>query len=522
MNETPEVPLGEATVGAGPGAGPDAGPVGEIPGGEVPWQRLDPRMLLVHPIRELLKFLPALAGLFVAGTASGMVDLRWQLLGVLVPIGLGLMRYLTTSYRISAGRVELRRGLLNKHLLSTRIDRVRTVDLTSSPIHRVLGLTTVRIGTGTASTSDEDQIDLDGLPVEHARAMRLDLLRVAPHRPGEAPDGAGDPAVPAPPEPPILVLDPAWARYAPVTMTGVVLTGAVIGIGSQAFELVGGLGDGDALETTVRALGLVMVPIAAVGIITLVTVASVSGYLITNWGFTLTHAHRAWHLRRGLITTRETSLDDERVSGVAIGEPLGLRLVGAARLSAIVTGLDAKQSESSVLVPPAPRPVVDGVAGTVVGTPGPVLAPLGAHGPAAVRRRWVRALVPAVVAAAALLVPVVVSDGWGWLIAPALAAPVVAAGLAHDRARGLGHALVDRHLVARSGSLLRQRQVLDVDDVIGWSFRSTWFQRRVGLTTLVATTAGGPQAVAVLDVPHERAVEVAQLAMPHLLDQFTD
>ena len=37
---------------------------------ETHWQRLDPRMLLVHPIREVMRFLPALIGLFVAGAAT--------------------------------------------------------------------------------------------------------------------------------------------------------------------------------------------------------------------------------------------------------------------------------------------------------------------------------------------------------------------------------------------------------------------------------------------------------------------
>lgn len=483
------------------------------------WQRLDPRMMLVQPVQELLKFLPALAGLFIAGAASGSLDVRWQLLGVLVPVCLGLARYLTTSYRISDERVELRRGLLSKHRLSTRVDRVRTVDLTSSLIHRALGLTTVRIGTGTASTSDEDRIDLDGLRVEQARALRADLLRVGSSAPdgAHAPPQANDPVVAAP----LLVLDPTWARYAPATMTGFVLTGAVLGFGTQGLQVVDGLGDGPDLESFVEVTGLLLIPLLAVGLALVVAVIAISGYLVTNWGFTLTHAQRAWHLRRGLFTTRETSVDDERLSGVAVGEPLGLRLVGGARLSAIVTGLDHGQRESSLLVPPAPRAVVDGVAGTVLGGDEPVTCTLSPHGPAAVRRRWVRALVPALLVTTALVAVVAVLDGWAWLLVPAVAAPAVGAGLAVDRSRGLGHALLDRHLVSRSGSLLRQRQALELDDVIGWSFRSTWLQRRVGLTTLVATTAGGPQAVAVPDVPEERAVEVATTAMPRLLGQFT-
>ncbi len=67
---------------------------------------------------------------------------------------------------------------------------------------------------------------------------------------------------------------------------------------------------------------------------------------------------------------------------------------------------------------------------------------------------------------------------------PALLAPLLAAGLAADRTAGLGHALVAAHVVARSGSLTRRREALDAEHVIGWTFRATWFQRRVGLVTL--------------------------------------
>lgn len=488
----------------------------EVPGvsDATGWQRLDPRMLLIHPIREVVRFLPALAGLFIAGAASGMVDLRWQLAGVLVPVVLGLLRYLTTYYRISGEVVELRRGVLDRHLLSTRIERVRTVDLTSSLIHRVLGLTTVRIGTGTASTSDEDQIDLDGLPVAAARDLRLELLRMA------RPDDEAPEDEPAAPPAPLLVLDPSWARFAPATMTGVAVTAAALGIGAQTLQLAGVLDDGSGLETLVNALGLVLVPVALLVTVAAIVTVSVGGYLVSNWGFTLTHDRGAWHLRRGLLTTRETSLDDERLAGVSVGEPVGLRLVGAARLSAIVTGLGSEQRESALLVPPAPREVVDGVAGAVLGAHEALTDPLTDHGPAAVRRRWVRALVPSLVLTVTLLALVLALDGWTWLLVPALAAPAIGAALAHDRSAGLGHALVEGFLVARSGSLLRSRQVLDVEDVIGWTFRATWFQRRVGLTTLVATTAGGPQAVGVLDVPEGRAVEVATAASPSLVAQF--
>lgn len=492
--------------------------------GEGEWQRLDRRMLLVHPIRELLRFLPVLIGLFVFGRASDGSNVPWQLLGIAFPVALGILRYLTTSFRIAEGRIELRRGLVNKHLLSTRLDRVRTVEMTAQPIQRLLGLTTVRVGTGTASTSEEDRLDLDGLPVDRARQLRADLLHAAPSDVDEPVEGEEAAGGVAPPARVVLRLDPAWARFAPLTSSGVVAMVAILGVGSQLLDSLGG-GPGVEVDTTegIGSPSVIGVLLAIPVLLAAMSLLAVAGYLVSNWGLTLTHAarDRSWHLRRGLFTTRETSLDDERLSGVSIGEPIGLRLAGGGRLSAIVTGLDRQQAGSSMLVPPAPQEVVAGVAGQVLGTDEPVTAPLRSHGPRARARRFSRALVPTLVLSLALVVAVVSGAPLALLVL-AVALPAAAVALAADRARSLGHALTERHFVARSGSLFRQRQALETTAIIGWNFRSTWFQRRAGLTTLSSTTAGGSQSVTALDVPEADAVAVASSAVPGLVAQFLE
>jgi putative membrane protein len=154
----------------------------------------------------------------------------------------------------------------------------------------------------------------------------------------------------------------------------------------------------------------------------------------------------------------------------------------------------------------------------VVGRHSPVTVTLLPHGPRAVRRRWTRALVPAAAVAARAVVLAVEASTWFALLAPlALATGVL---LAVDRSRTLGHALVEGYLVARSGSLTSRREALATPSVIGWNLRATWFQRRAGLTDLVATTAGGRQSVRVLDLPEPDAVGLAAAAQPGLLDQF--
>jgi putative membrane protein len=304
-----------------------------------------------------------------------------------------------------------------------------------------------------------------------------------------------------------------------------VIAAAVLGAGSQVLDALG-LWDhlelDAAAERAARLSVLVLVPVVVVGLLVIASVLAVVGYLVTNFGFSVTYTRsdHAWHLHRGLFTTRATSMDANRLRGVNVVEPLGLRLARGARLSAIVTGLNREQQGSSTLVPPAPQDVARRVAVEVIGSAQPVATPLAGHGPAAVRRRYTRAVAWPLVLTAALLVAVLAIDlppAWLWL---APAAVLVSVGLGFDRARGLGHALLPGHLVARSGSLMRRRVILETPAVIGWTFTSTWFQRRVGLTTVVATMAGGRQSVTVLDVPEATGTAMARDAVPGLVSQF--
>src|SRR5712691_1150787 len=132
-----------------PDAAPDAeaGAIG-APADEVPWRRLSVRMLAVHPVREVLRAWPVLLGVLFLGLRGGVRGELWGLVGVGYVVVLGVTRWFTTTYRISADQIQVRRGLLKRETLTVPRDRVRTVDITASPLHRVLGLAAVNIGTG--------------------------------------------------------------------------------------------------------------------------------------------------------------------------------------------------------------------------------------------------------------------------------------------------------------------------------------------------------------------------------------
>ena len=114
---------------------------------QLEWRRLSARMLLIHPVREVGRFIPAIAGLLIAGRTTGFGP-WWGLVGVVLVIALSIARWYTTRYRITPTQVELRTGLLNRKTVVVPADRVRTVDVTAPVLHRLLGLAKVDIGTG--------------------------------------------------------------------------------------------------------------------------------------------------------------------------------------------------------------------------------------------------------------------------------------------------------------------------------------------------------------------------------------
>ncbi|HZC28074.1 MAG TPA: PH domain-containing protein [Actinopolymorphaceae bacterium] len=519
------------------------------------WRRLSPRMLAVHPVQELVRAFPALVGLLVAGNTSGHGS-AWSLLGVGLVMVLGTLRWFTTTFRITPDQVQVRRGLLRRRSLAVPRDRVRTVDVTANPMHRVVGLARVVIGTGRSDRKGDSGLMLDALPSAQAARLREDLL----HRAARAEAAAAPGNTPAPEyiaaenahapvsadatrsaravsndvvsndlETSLAVLDPRWIRYGPFTLSGLLAIGVLLGLGwrivSEADIDVRRSGPVQQLVAHLEQAGWALAALeVAVGMLVVVAVASTLAYVLAFWNFRLSrHTGGTLHVARGLVTTRATTIEERRLRGVEISEPLLLRAVGGARCIAIATGLRVGRGAErggSMVLPPAPRSEAERVAGAVLHNGRPVAAALVPHGARARRRRYTRALGgwALVVGVLAVLRWTVGVPDWAWEVALVLTPGAV--WLARDRGHSLGHALCDGMLVSRWGSVVRRRCIVSCDGIIGWNLRQSFFQRRLGLATLTATTAAGRQRYAVQDVAIEEGLRTADAATPGLLTAF--
>ncbi len=452
-------------------------------------------MLLVHPVHEVLRQLPVLVGAIFLGSSTG--NSAWPLAALSAVVGFGLLRWFFTTYRISDEYVELRTGVLRRRSISVPRNRIRSIQTDSRLLHRLLGLTVLRVGTGQQSRS-EGAVALDA--VEAAQVPRLRAMLLA-----ESLDVAE--------QPPGRVLarwQPSWLRYAPLSFSGVGLIAAVIALAYQ----VGGVTLSERVakagaEAAHRTGIVVAVSVGAAGVLLVSVLLAVLWSWLTYGGLLLRRDAGVLHLRHGVLRVREHTFDMRRLRGGTFREPLLVRFLRGGRLDAVMTGVHG-EGESSVLLPPCPAATAKAVLTDLIDDASAVSGPLRGHGPAAARRRWTRALaVPLLAGIAIVLAPLPV---WVWAVWVAVTA--ACALLAVDRVRSLGHRVADGWLVARTGSLERRRDCIACAGIIGWTVRQTLLQRRAGVATLIAATAAGRKHYRVIDVPAGLAWSVAAEASP--------
>jgi len=520
-----------------------------------PWRSTHGRTVLAYttwlagPLASVLAATVLKGGRVAPGT---WIALGAAAVGCVVATAFGLARWATTRYRTTDSAFELRSGVFTRRRRSIPLGRIRSVDVTANPAHRLLGLAVLRVaaaGHAGSGGSDEGGVRLEALPRAEAVRLRAQLLggngavgggrAGSPGSSGQAGGAAGAAAEYAP----LLAgHDLRRLRYAPLTFW---VVGGVLAAAGSAWRALDGMGVNPlhtaAAHWIARQLGAgtpwLTVPAAVAVLLAAGCAGAVALGLENWWGLRVEWTDEgALSVRRGLLTTRSVTVAAGRLHGAVLHEPLLQRAAGAASVRAVAGGLGNRDEnrKRSPLLPAADRTeaerVRDGVlrggphTGADAGPPG--VARLTGHPRIALRRRVVRGLVCAVAPVAAALallgallhLPVLLHCAWAYVL---VAVPAVWL-LARDAYRSLGHALHGRHLLLRSGTFSRDLVALRRESVLSWSFSSTPLSRRAGTVSVTAAVAGGEDGYRLPDMAARDAVPFAHTAAPGILGDFLD
>jgi putative membrane protein len=461
-----------------------------------PGRRTSPRIVLVHTatFRQARQFVPALIPLVAAtGLGGGTTTVVLLAVGItLLSLGTAALSWWRFTYADGPTTVVVTRGLLSRSVRTVPNDRIRGVEVEAPLLHRVFGLVRVRIDAAAGAVNGKDEeVVVDGVPRDEGDRLRTAVLT---HRATDTPREDGEPG---PREEDFARFDNRWLLYAPLVGSYLAVPLAAVGaLFRLAQELPVRLRphlDGveiSALRVLV-ALGLALVLLLA---------GSVIGAAVVNWGFRVIRRGGSLIATRGLITRRHTELEIDRIRGWALSEGLGMRWVGAARSSALVTGL-GDAARRGQLLPLGPREEGRALGVRLVEEPGPLVP----HPPAARRRRIVRALAAGLVVTTAGLIlgPLL---GWWWVPVVGVVLIVLGVPVGLGRYAALGHAAGPGSFSVRSGWLVREQAVLQRRAVVGWQVRQSPFQRHAGLATVIACVGAGRGGYAAVDMA---AAEVA-------------
>ena len=467
----------------------------------------------------------------------------WLLvLGALVLLAWSTLEWLRRTYELEGGALRLEEGVLARKLRAVPFDRIQQVDLVRKPLHRLLGVASLRVETAGGGTAAE--VDLDVVTLEEARTLRASLLRAKAQVTGARVGAVGTGADTAgPPAGQVATGQPdAWAdAEAPraervllrLSLGEVMLAGitgsraaaalVILGPISQATDWFPGLTDWlfarfdpEAVTPTTPAAFAAVAVLAAVVWLGLAAASSI----VTDYGFTLARAGNDLVVRRGLLERREAVLPLGRLQVVRVEESLLRRALGLASIriqSAGRTG-GGDQTASRLAIPVLQRVQVNRVLEELL--PGAAPVPRLLLPPPAARRR---AVTRSVLTATVFIAAVGLSLWWltslGVLAVPAalavLALPVLAVAVTIGLAayRSLGHATREGFLYARVGVAIRVTTAVPVAKAQSGSARTTPFQRRAGLATLHVDVAGGGPTPKVHDESEATATGLLQVVL---------
>jgi putative membrane protein len=465
---------------------------------------------------------------------------QWWLLalGALILLAWSALEWLRRTYTLEGGALRLEEGVLSRQLRAVPFDRIQQVDLVRKPLHRLLGVATLRVETAGGGSAAE--VDLHVVTLAEAQALRSTLLRAKARAAAgsgaagtEAPAGtdaaaeaeeAAEAEVAAPPGERVLLR----LRVGEVVLAGITGSRAaaalvVLGPLSQVTDWVPGLDDWllarfdpESVTPTTPAAFLVVAVLAVVVWLGLAALSSV----VTDHGFTLARVGDDLVVRRGLLERREAVLPLTRLQVVRVEESLLRRVLSLASVRLQSAGRTGRGDEtaSRLAIPVLQRTEVNRVLGELLPGASPI-PPLRAPPPAARRRAVVRSLLRTTLAAAVVAVGVwLLAAGNGFGMAPTsafLLVPLLALAVLFGLAayRGLGHAAGRAFLYARSGVAIRVITVVPVAKAQSGSVRSSLFQRRAGLATLHVDIAGGGPTPRVHDESQGRAETLLQVVL---------
>ena len=435
------------------------------------WRRFHPAAVAFEVLGALRDAALPVGILIAGGLLQGGLDahglartLGFGILGAAVALVLGLVRWGSTEWRLSATDIRRRSGVLRREERSVPLARIQALDGVRGPLQRLFGVVTLHVQT--AGGAKDGEIVLTALRPDEALALHelvgghVPLDRTGPLRRLRGRE---------------LVLGALTSGQ-----TGLVVAAAAAAaqVGQDLLDPQDTRRDLDVLERLAPDTVLGWLALGG-GVVAAVWAIAIAGSLVAFSGFTLMRDGERLRIRRGLFSVRESSVPVRRVQGIRIVEGLLRQPLGLCTLRVETLGAGDEPAANTTAFPLLRRREVEALLREFLPEHATDVTTVE-RPPRRALRRYV--LPPAAVVLVPAVVVAAVVDAVGWW-PPLLALP--AAVLGTLRWSGAGWRLdADGHAVLRHRRLARDTLVFPIRRTQTASVDQSLLQRRAGLADI--------------------------------------
>ncbi|MDA0181758.1 PH domain-containing protein [Solirubrobacter phytolaccae] len=318
---------------------PEPTPTPEPPPATAPVRRLHPAAIAVYSASaagNLALPLAVVLGMSVLGNGLDLMDLMrtlgYGVVGLVVAVIIGYVRWSTTRYWISAAGISHHTGLVSQKDTNVPFDRIQALDVQQGVLQRWFGVQRVDVQTGAGGKGGE--ISLPALLPDAVAELR----GLKPSAVAEEADGVSR----------ALTRRELVEAAFTAGQLGIVLPVLAV-IGQAAGQVAEEEGSRNAVQLIPdTAGGWVLIGVA---LLVLAWVLSTLGAFIAFAGFTVTRGEDRLRIRRGLLQRSEATVPLHRVRAVRVVEGVFRRPFGLCALSIEVTGYAEEASAARTLFP---------------------------------------------------------------------------------------------------------------------------------------------------------------------------
>jgi putative membrane protein len=387
-------------------------------------------------------------------------------------------RWRRFAYDLTEDTLDIESGVFSRRTREIPLRRVQNVDTSRNALQRALGIAVVTVETAGGS---DVEAELRYVSEAEAERLRAEVGRLKRDRGGESAAGESSADGDA---------GPAEEELFAMSTRELVLLGVVsvdLRLLSLFSAVVPLLAPSLAQRATDPLFSLaVAAPLLAAGLVAVAVVASAAFSVANYYGFRLSRAGDELRYERGLLNRYTGTVPLSKVQSVVLSENVLARRLGYASLTVETAGYAPGDSGAESAVPLTRRSRAVALAREV--------EPFGdvafERPPARARTRYVfrYAMVGLLVTGIAYAVDRFSGFSFAWYLALGLV--VLAPLAAHLKWRNLGFAVLDDHVVLRSGFWSRETTVVPYYRVQTVVETESLFQRRRDLATVVVDTAG--------------------------------